>query len=81
MNAPLRVTILFDVVFAFAEGVPKLDGPVARTRDDLSVVGREADGEDIGCVANETTSGLAGVQVPETEGVVPGRGKRELAIG
>lgn len=75
------MTILLDVVFAFTKGVPELDGAVAGTGDDLSVISTEADGEDIRGVANESAGGLAGVQVPETESVIPRRGERELAVG
>ncbi len=34
-------------VLALSEGVPKLDGAIARTRDNLTVVNGESDGEDI----------------------------------
>ena len=77
---PLGVAVLLDVVLALAEGVPELDGPVTGAGDDLPVVGREADGEDIGGVANEAASGETGVQVPETESVIPGSREGELAI-
>ena len=66
------MSIILNVVLALAEGVPELDGLVAGAGDDLPVVGGEADGKDIGGVANEATGGGAGVQVPEAEGVVPG---------
>ena len=75
------MTILLDVVLALAEGVPQLDGAVARTRDNLAIVSTEADGENIGGVSNEAAGGKAGVQVPKAEGVVPGRGECKLAIG
>jgi hypothetical protein len=79
-NAPLGVAILFDVVLALAERVPELNCPVARARDDLPVVGREGNGQDIGGVADEAAGGVTGVKIPETEGVVPGRGECELAV-
>ena len=69
---PLCMTIFFDVILAFAESIPELDRAVTRARDDLAVVGAEADGEDVGCVANEATGCCAGVEVPEAESVVPG---------
>ena len=75
------MAILLDVVLALAKGVPELDRAVACARDDLPVVGREADGEDVGGVADEAAGGSAGVEVPEAESVVPGRGERELAVG
>ena len=34
-------------VFALSESVPKLDGAIARSRDDLTVINGESDGEDI----------------------------------
>ena len=74
------MAILHDVVLALAEGVPELDRLVARARDDLPVVGTEADRQDIGLVADEATGGEAGVKIPKTEGVVPGRGEGKLAI-
>ena len=80
-HSPLSVAVILDVVFAFTEGIPELDTAVARAGDDLSVVGAEADGQDIGGVADETTCGETSVEVPETEGVVPRGGKRELAVG
>ena len=75
------MAILLDVVLALAKGVPELDRLVARARDDLPVVGAEADRQDIGLVADEATGGEAGVKIPKTEGVVPGRGESELAVG
>jgi hypothetical protein len=68
-------------VLALAEGVPKLDGAIARTRDNLTVVNGESDGEDILGVAQEAAGGSTGVDVPKTEGAIPRAGKAELAIG
>ena len=79
--APFRVTIILDVVFALSKGVPELDGLITRTRDDLTIVCTEADGEDVGGVADELTGSETSVQVPETQCVIPGRGKSELTIG
>lgn len=78
---PLGVTVVGDVELALAEGVPELDGAVARARDDLAVVGGEGDREDVGGVANEAAGGGAGVEVPETQGLVPRGGEGELAVG
>ena len=79
-DSPLSVAILLDVVLALAEGVPELDRPVTGAGDDLPVVSGEADGQYIGGVANEATSGETGVEVPQTESVVPRGRKRELAV-
>lgn len=78
--SPLSVTILLDVILALSEGVPELDGPVARTRDDLPVVCAEADRQNIGGVSNEAARGDTGVEVPKAESMVPRRGERELAV-
>ena len=79
-NSPLSVAIILDVVFALAKGVPELDRPVAGARDNLPVVGGEADGEDIRGVTDEAAGGRAGVEVPQAQRVVPGGGEGELAI-
>ena len=69
---PLGVALLCDGVFAVAKRVPQLDCPVARTRDDLSVVGGEGNGEDVVGVADEAAGGGAGGQLPQAQGLVPG---------
>lgn len=75
------MAILLDVVLALAEGVPELDRLVTGARDDLPVVSTEADGQDVGGVADKAAGGETGVEVPETESVVPRRGESELAVG
>lgn len=80
-HSPLSVTILLDVVLALSEGVPELDCPVAGAGDNLPVVSTEADGQDVRGVADKAAGGETGVEVPETEGVVPRRGEGELAVG
>lgn len=78
---PLGVTVVGDVELALAQGVPELDGAVARARNDLAVVSREADREHIGGVADEAAGGGAGVQVPQTQGLVPRGRESKLAVG
>ena len=72
--------VLLDIIFAFSQSIPKLDRPVPRARNDLPIICAEADTEHIGCVANETTSSSACVQVPQTECVVPRGGESKLAV-
>lgn len=75
------MALLGDGVLAVTKGVPELDGAVAGTGDDLTVVGREGDGENVVGVANEAASGGAGSELPETEGLVP-RGRQGVgAVG
>ena len=72
--SPSRMTLILDVILAFAQCIPKLDCLVTRTGDNLPVVSTEADGKDIGSVADKAAGGQSGVEVPETESVIPRRG-------
>ena len=78
---PLGVTIVNDVELALSEGVPKLDGSVSGRRDNLSVVSGERDGENVRGVTDESLGGQTGVEVPQSESVVPGGREGELAVG
>ena len=75
------MALVGDGELAVTESVPQLDGAVARAGDDLSVVGGEGDGENIVGVANEAAGGGAGGELPEAEGLVPGRGESVGTIG
>lgn len=44
---PIGVTIFLDGEFTFSQSVPQLDGLVTGTRDDLTVVSREGNGQNI----------------------------------
>ena len=68
---PLGVALVGDGVLAVTEGVPELDGSVARSGDDLAVVGGEGDGENVVGVADEAAGGDTGGELPEAEGLVP----------
>jgi hypothetical protein len=58
------MAILLNVVFALSQSIPKLNCLVTRTRDNLSVVSTETDGQDIGGVADESAGRCASVKVP-----------------
>jgi hypothetical protein len=77
---PFAMSFFCDGELAVAEGVPELDCLISATTDYLSVVGREGDGEDVVGVADEATGGFASVEIPETEGLVPGCGKSVLTV-
>lgn len=77
---PVRVTIFSKLILAFTKSVPQLDALVTRTRDNLTVVSRERDRENITSVTNEATSGGTSVQVPKTKSLIPRSGKSELTI-
>jgi hypothetical protein len=72
---PLGVALVGDGVLAVTQGVPELDGPVARARDDLAIVGGERDRQDVVGVADEAAGGSASRELPETEGLVPRGGE------
>jgi len=77
---PIGVVLLGDRVLAFSESIPKLDGLVTRTGHDLTVIGRERDGVDVGSMSLELTDGRTGVQVPQTHGGVHGSRKGKLTV-
>ena len=78
---PLGVAVLLDGELADTDGVPELDGSVSGGGEDLTVVGREGDGEDVLGVADEASNGVAAGEVPKSEGGVPGAGEGVLAVG
>jgi len=78
---PVGVVLLSDGVLALSKGVPELDGLIAGSGDDLTVVSGESDGVDILGVSLELTDGSTGVQVPQAHGGIHGTGEGELTIG
>lgn len=44
-----------DGELAVSQCVPQLDCSIARARDDLSIIGRERNGEDVVAMANKST--------------------------
>ena len=79
-HIPLGVTIIFDIVFALAESIPKFDCSVARTGDNLSIVGTEADRQNIGNMTNKTTCSGAGIEIPQAKSVIPRGREGELTV-
>jgi len=77
---PLGVTLIVDGVLALSESVPQLDGLISRTRDDLSIVGREGDAQDVLTVADKTTSSGSKVEVPEAKSTIPRTREGELTV-
>lgn len=69
---PVSVSLLSDRELAVSEGVPQLDRPVARSRHDLPVVGREGDGENVVVVSDKPAGSCTGRKLPEAESLVPG---------
>lgn len=77
---PVGMSLVSDGVLAVTQGVPQLDGPVTRARDDLAVVGGEGNGENVVVVADEAAGGVASRQLPQTERLVPRARERVRAV-
>jgi len=77
---PLFVTILGEGVLEVTESVPQVDGLVARSGDNLTVVGGEGNRENVLGVTNELASADTSAQFPETKGTVPRSRKGEVTI-
>lgn len=77
---PFLVTIFLDGVFALTKSVPQVDGSVARTGDDLTVISGEGDGKDVFGVTNKAASGGATVEVPKAKSTITRTREGELAI-
>jgi len=69
---PVGVSLLVDGKLAVSESVPQLDGSVAGSGDNLSVVGRERDGENVVVVSNKSAGGGTSGKLPKAESLVPG---------
>ena len=63
--------VLLDGVLALTQSVPQLDALIATSRDDLSVISRETNREDIALVGDERSDGLALIQIPQSQSLVP----------
>jgi len=73
----ISVGVLVNGVLALAAGVPNLDLLVEGTGEDLTVISRDGNREDILGVTDELGDALALLDVPETDGVIPGGGESE----
>jgi hypothetical protein len=66
------VSLLGDSELAVSESVPELNGSIARSGNDLPVVGREGNGENVVGVSDKSAGGGTGGKLPEAESLVPG---------
>jgi hypothetical protein len=69
------MSLLGDSELAVPKSVPELDSSIARSGDNLSVVGREGNGENVIGVPNKASCGRSGGKLPEAESLVPGSGE------
>ena len=77
---PFLVTIFDDGELAFTQSIPELDGLVSGARNNLAVISREGDREDISLVADKAAGGGSSAQVPKTKGLIPGSRESKLSI-
>ena len=69
---PVTVSLLSDSKLAVTKSVPQLDGSVSGSRNNLSVVSREGDGENVVGVSYESAGGGTSGKLPKAKGLVPG---------
>lgn len=62
------------------ERIPEFDRSIARSRDDLAIVGREGDAEYVFLVSDEASRCVARVEVPKAKRRVPRTRESELAV-
>lgn len=77
---PVSVSVLLNGELALSNSVPDLQVLVSSTASDLSVIGWEGDSENVSAVTNESSAGNSFLQVPESEGSVPGSAQGISAI-
>jgi len=77
---PLRVRLVSNGELALSESVPQLDGLSTRSRDDLTVVSRKGNRENVLGVSDEAAGGVSGGDLPQTESTVPRSRQSELTI-
>lgn len=70
----ISVLVLVNSVLAYTLSVPDLNLVVKTTSNDLSIVLRDSDGQNILLVVDEALNSLASVDVPEADRAVPRRG-------
>lgn len=68
------------VTLAFTTSVPDLDGLVAGTGNDQTVVGREGSRQNVSSVTDKVADGFTIVQVPKTHSLIPGSSQSILSI-
>ena len=77
---PLSVPLVSDCEFAVSQRVPELDCPIPRTRNNLTVIGRERHAQDVVLVANKTAGSHASRKLPQAKSLVPRCGKSICAV-
>jgi hypothetical protein len=69
---PVGMSFLGDSELAVTKSVPELNCSIARSGDNLSVVGREGNGKNVVGMSNKASCGGTGGELPKAESLVPG---------
>jgi hypothetical protein len=77
---PVGVSVLLNGELADTVDVPNLKVSIDGAGSDLSVVGGERNREHILSVTDESLSGFTSLEVPKTDGRVPGGGEAETGV-
>lgn len=65
---------------AFSEGIPQLDGFVSRSGNNLTIVSRESNAENILGVSGENAGSFSVVQIPQSKGSIPRTRESKLGV-
>ena len=68
---PLGMTLIRDGKLAVAKRVPQLDRSVPRARDDLTIISRKGNGQDVVGMADEPTGRNTRGEFPEAKSLIP----------
>jgi hypothetical protein len=68
-------------ILALCKSIPKLNGLITRSRNNLTIIHRECHRENILGMSYEATGGLSRVDLPKTKSSVPRGRETELSIG
>merc|ERR1739848_371669 len=77
---PFSVTLLLDGVFALSQSIPQLDGLVSGSTDNLPVIGRKSNAQNIVAVIFKTPGGTSSGQIPQSQVLVPRSGQGKVSI-
>merc|ERR1739838_1008649 len=77
---PFSVSLLLDGVFALSQSIPQLDGLVSRSTDNLPIIGRKSNAQNIVAVVFKTPCGTSSGQIPQSQVLVPRSGQGKVSI-
>ena len=63
---PFSMPLICNGKFTVSKRVPELNGPITRSRDDLTIVGAERYGKNVVGMAYETASGSSRTKFPQS---------------